>query len=183
MKKRVYLIAVVLGTMAFVSNLMAASPTEATSPATDARARIISPLSIALTSGKLDFADLAVSSSDGTCIIDGTKTRTPNGGVTLGTTSLADVPIFTVSGQADVIYKITLPASITINGPVGSIAMSIDNLTAYQYNTTYTSNLLTAPKLSSSGTEQFTVGGTLNVKGGQMPGVYTNTFTVTVDYN
>jgi hypothetical protein len=36
--------------------------------------------------------------------------------------------------------------------------------------------------LSSTGTDSFAVGGTLNIGATQIPGVYTGTFDVTVDY-
>ena len=37
--------------------------------------------------------------------------------------------------------------------------------------------------LSATGTDSFTLGGTLTVAAAQMPGIYAGTFAVSVDYN
>jgi hypothetical protein len=56
----------------------------------------------------------------------------------------------------------------------GLATMTINNLT--RFNTADAS-------IVSTGTDSFAVGGTLNIGATQIPGVYTGTFDVTVDYN
>src|SRR5512133_7024 len=87
-----------------------------------------------------------------------------------GTISAA---VFTVTGTTGATYSITLPASAIIS--FGAIAMTVNSFTS---TPTPTGTL-------AGGTETLRVGATLNVNGGQAPGLYTSgtPFVVTVNYN
>lgn len=177
MKKNVSLIAIITVMMAFAINLYAASPTEITKTA-DAKARIISPLQLDLTSGILNFGDLAVGAA-GTCSIDGLKVRTVTGGVTLAGT-VSDVPQFKVTGQDGVKYKIS---SLPLNAADIILSDGATHTMTAHIHANLAGTAATAPTYTLTGTiESFTISGTLDVAANQTPGTYTTTFNVTVDY-
>ncbi len=142
-----------------------------------ANATIITPITI-VKNVNMDFGNVAVSASlAGTVVLApaGTRTTGGAGGVTLpveaGTVAGAD---FTVSGQGSYTYAITLPSTCTISS--GSNTMTIN---------AFTSTPSTTGTLSSGGTQDLKVGGTLNVTAAQAAGTYTNStgVPVTVNYN
>lgn len=103
--------------------------------------------------------------------------RTASAGVTLpiaaGTVSAAS---FTVQGQANYTYAITLPSSVSIYD-----AGNANNMTV----STFMSVPSVAGVLSASGSQRLDVGATLHVGAGQAAGNYTSgtPFSVTVNYN
>ena len=142
-----------------------------------ASATIVTPITIVKVTD-MNFGNVAVSATNpGTVILATTSSRTTGGtGVTLpavtGTVAAAN---FTVSGQANYTYAITLPSSITITGPA-SATMTVNG---------FVSNPATTGTLSAGGTQTLLVGATLNVSAAQAAGVYTNAtgVAVTVNYN
>jgi hypothetical protein len=146
---------------------------------TAAGAVLITPISITQTS-PLHFGVMAVQSGlDGTCILSTAGVRTATGGVNLSVQApLATNAAYTVGGSLNTTYAITLPASITVTS--SSFSMIIDNLLAKAASAA--SDGLTGT-LNGSGSDSFTVGGTLNVTAGKPAGVYAGTFNVTVAYN
>ena len=78
---------------------------------------------------------------------------------------------FSVTGDNNRAYTITLPASATVTGP-GAATMTVD---------TFTHDAGGAPALTA-GADSFNVGANLTVANGQAAGAYTGTFTVTVNY-
>ena len=103
-------------------------------------------------------------------------TRTTTGSVSLpATTGSPTAASFTVSGQGNYTYSITLPSVATDIDDNASHTMQVDN---------FTSNPATTGTLSS-GTQTLTVGATLNVGAGQATGTYTSDvpFSVIVNYN
>ncbi|OSZ78340.1 hypothetical protein CAP35_08780 [Chitinophagaceae bacterium IBVUCB1] len=140
-----------------------------------ASATIITPIAISKTAD-MNFGNIAVSSSSaGTVVLAPAGTRTTTGGVTLpATTGSPAAAAFTVTGQGSYTYAITLPSSATLSDG-GSNTMTVN---------TFTSNPSSTGTLSS-GTQNITVGATLNVSAGQATGSYTTSspFTVTVNYN
>ncbi|MDD4429599.1 MAG: DUF4402 domain-containing protein, partial [Paludibacter sp.] len=77
---------------------------------------------------------------------------------------------FTVSGDADRSFSISLPSSVTIAGPSGA-SMSLTDFTENSGN------------VLNGGTNSFYVGATLNMNARQRGGSYSGTFSVSVDYN
>ena len=170
MKKITLLTAIVMIAL-FSSNAFAQVSASAPTSAT-----IVTPISI-LKDTDMNFGNVAVSSTAGTVILAPASTRTLTGGVTLpvtaGTVTAAQ---FTVSGQADYTYAITLPATdLTITK-----ATTLETMTVNAFTSTPTpTGTLTL------GSEVVKVGATLNVGASQVAGLYENAtgFEVTVNYN
>jgi hypothetical protein len=142
-------------------------------------ATIVTPISLTKTSD-MNFGNVAVhATNDGTVVLVPAGTRTGTAGVTVsaalaGTVSAAS---FTVNGANNQTYSITLPAvdhEITRSG--GTEVMQVN---------TFTSDPSGTGTLSAGGAQTINIGATLNVSGGQTPGIYTNAsgFEVTVNYN
>ncbi len=123
-------------------------------------------------SAGLDFGDVFRGPSAGTVLLTAAGVRTSS--LTLGALHAVSAAAFTVTGGANATYAITLPTSITLTGPAGSTAMTVD---------TFTSNPGSTGTLSSGGTQVLTVGASLDVGANQADGDYNGTFTVTVTYN
>lgn len=142
-----------------------------------ADATIVTPISITK-NVDMNFGNVAVSAiNPGTVILApaGTRTTGGGGGVTLpattGTVTAAD---FTVTGNGNYTYAITLPSSAT--------------LTRVGFTETMTANTFTSTPSGtgtlSGGTQNLKVGATLNVAAAQVAGLYTcSSFNVTVNYN
>jgi len=140
---------------------------------------IIAPLTITETAN-MNFGNVAVQAlSGGTVALTAAAapTRTPTGGVTLpnfnkGTISSA---AFSVTGQPNYTYAITLPSSAT------TVTSSTNTMTV----DTWTSSPTPTGTLAADGTQTLYVGATLNVGAAQVPGTYVSGtgFTVTVNYN
>ena len=138
-------------------------------------ATIITPIAIEK-DVDMNFGNIAVSPTlGGTVVLPTSGARTKTGGVTLpvvtGTVSAAS---FTVTGEGNSTYSITLPSSaITLTGPSGT--MTVENFVSTPSNT----------GTLSSGTQEVKVGATLNVGAAQPAGTYTNEsgLFVTVNYN
>jgi hypothetical protein len=167
-----------LAALALVALVTGINKASAQSSATaSASANIVTPITITK-NVDMDFGNVAVqASTGGTVVLDPASARTATSGVTLpavtGTVTAAD---FTVNGQANYTYAITLPTSVTIYDAGNAHNMVVN---------TFTSTPATTGTLSSSGSETLTVGATLNVSAGQASGAYTSSspFTVTVNYN
>ena len=142
-----------------------------------ASATIITPITI-VKDVDMNFGNVAVSATLGGTVVlapAGTRTTGGAGGVTLpATVGTVAAASFTVSGQANYTYAITLPTTKTITS--GANTMTVDN---------FTSNPSATGTLSGSGSQTLTVGATLNVSAAQASGVYTNAsgVPVTVNYN
>ncbi len=149
-----------------------------TSTTASSSATIITPIGITK-DVDMAFGNIAVNTNSGTVVMTAASpaTRTPSGGVTLpavtGTVAAAE---FTVTGQVNSAYTIGLPTSATITGP-GSNTMTVNSFTSSL------SGNGTGGNTGSSGSQDSYVGATLNVGASQVPGTYTGTFTVTVNYN
>ena len=160
-----------------VSLTMNYSYAQATASAT-ATATIVTPISITKNID-MNFGNISVNSSGGTVILAPNGTRTNTGGVTLpiitGTVTAAQ---FTVSGQGNYTYDITLPSSSVVLSS-GANSMNANSFTC--------SISTTAGSLSSGspGTQTFNVGATLTINANQAAGSYTTStpFNVTVNYN
>ena len=133
----------------------------------------------------LDFGNLAVTSSAGTCVLapaaGPNPGRTKTGGVTLpafiGTPRAAE---FVVTGVPSQLFTINIsPTSLTISS--GGNNMTVNTFTTDQ--TVVTPGTSWYGTLGSSGTT-FHVGGTVNVNANQPAGLYQNLtgFPVTVNY-
>ena len=161
---------------AAIFGFAATSFAQSTSSAS-AEATIITPITI-VNDVDMNFGNVAVQASTaGTVVLTPAGGRTATDGVTLpATTGTVAAAKFTVSGEPNYTYVLTLPTS-SIDVTSGSNTMPVG---------TWTSSLNGAPgTLSAGGTHSFTVGATLSVAAGQATGTYSNAsgFEVTVNYN
>jgi hypothetical protein len=173
--KKVLILFVAVSMIAGYSTKVMAQATENTAAA----AKIVTPLSITETSS-LHFGTMAVlAGTPGTCVLSTQGARTQTGGVNLSIQApSASNAAYNVAGAVNTTYAITLPATITVTS--GTESMTINSILARTVSAGVDG--LTGT-LSASGSDSFTVGGTLNVSAGQVTGVYNGTFDVTVAYN
>jgi hypothetical protein len=137
----------------------------------------VTPITITK-SADMNFGNAAVQAgTGGTVVMAPAGTRTATSGVTLpAVTGTVAAASFSIAGQANYTYAITLPASATTISDGASHTMTVD---------TWTSSPSSTGTLNGSGAQTLTIGGTLHVGAGQTAGSYTSgtPFTVTVNYN
>ena len=156
-----------------------ASSNAQVSATADVEATIVTPIAIVKDlNGDMNFGNVAVTSLGGTVVLNPqTELRSLTGGVTLPVvTGTVRAASFTVSGQANYTYAITLPlGDLTIENPA-SDDMIVNEFASYPSATGV---------LSELGDQTLKVGATLNVSGLQPAGVYSSAtpFDVTVNYN
>lgn len=144
----------------------------------DASATVIVPLTIAKVTD-LAFGKFA-SGTGGTVTMDTAGVRGNSGGVLLAAGGSEGAATFTVTGEPDSGYAITLPATTTLNGP-GGATMVLTLGSDTNAGGTITGNA-TAGTLNAGGTQTLSVGGSLAVAAAQTPGAYLGTFAATVAY-
>ncbi|MCI5043249.1 MAG: DUF4402 domain-containing protein [Aquisalinus sp.] len=133
-----------------------------------AGAKIIAPLQLSNATA-LYFGTIAPSLTDADTVV-----VSPSGAKTCGVelTCLSDdhtAAQFNVTGEPNRSYTIQLPDTIQISN--GSETMTVDSFTGSK-----------AAGTLASGTDSFSVGGTLEVAANQASGEYTGTFVVSVEY-
>lgn len=161
-------------TMAAVAGFATNAAAQETATAT-ATATIVTPISITKTVD-MNFGNVAVqSTTGGTVELTPAGARTSTGGVTLpATNGTVTAASFTVNGNGNYTYAITLPSSpLTITS--GGNTMTVTGFNSTPSGT----GALTA------GTQTLNVGATLNVSAAQPSGVYVSgtPFDVIVNYN
>ena len=115
-----------------------------------------------------------VANTGGTIAVTAASGRSKTGGLFLMPQGSGTAAQFTVSGTADAVYAITLPADGTVFLSSGSHRMAING---------FTSSPSVTGKLSLGGTQPLSIGATLTVDSAQTPGSYTGSFPVTLNYN
>lgn len=95
--------------------------------------------------------------------------------VALSSIGISSAATFSVTGEANYTYSISLPATATLTH-----SNAVDVMTVNNFLTDQPENIGT---LSGTGNGVFTVGATLNVGAGQLSGQYLGTYDVTVAYN
>jgi hypothetical protein len=172
MKTSIKLFALGMILMGFGVNVNAQVTANAPTSAT-----IVTPIAITKTID-MNFGNVAVSTASGTVILSPASLRTPDGGVTLpATAGTVAAASFTVTGQANYTFSITLPSTdFTLTRSSGTETMIVN---------AFTSDPTPAGLLSGTGSQTLNVGATLNVTGSQVAGLYRNLtgFPVTVNYN
>jgi len=163
-------IALLAVTLALTTTDAEAQQNSATASA-NASASIVSAISI-VRNVDLDFGQVVAGGSPGTVVMTPVGSRSATGGATLGSFSSAAAASFTVSGDPDAAYSITLPISATLTS--GGDTMILNNLT---------SNPSGAGVIGGGGSQVLNVGGTLQVGASQPSGAYSGSFNVMVAYN
>jgi hypothetical protein len=178
MKKNIFVLVLIFITIGLTHKSVA--QTTAAIASTNVQAKLIVPLSIEETSS-LHFGTINVLGGEaGTVILPADSTeRIFSGVVGSAVAPLASNAAYTVSGTKNVSYGVSLPASITVIESGGD-AMTITNLKA-RFNATTEDG--TTSTLNVNGTDSFKLGGTLTIAPNQIPGIYTGSFNISVDYN
>lgn len=174
----------------FSTNVMAQT-SATTTTATSAGAVLIVPMTLAQTS-PLHFGTIALI---GAGVTGGTVTLPSNSinrafsGVSAANALVASNPAtnaaYNVTGTRDETYALTLPATTTVTAALvglgsGATTMNITLMTA-RFNGAAVDGVTST--LSATGTDSFTLGGTLTIAAGQEGGIYTGSFNASVDYN
>jgi hypothetical protein len=137
-------------------------------------AKVIAPISLVNTgSQNLDFGTISRSSVSGSVTVTPSGQRSSTGGVSILSSSLFYSAPFSVSGENNASFNLTLPDNddVKMTRTGGTEEMEVTNFT-------HNSGLV----LSSSGTATFSVGATLSLDADQVAGDYTGSFSVTVAY-
>lgn len=166
---KIKMIAIAVLLVAFSSNSFAQST--ATNSDAVASTNIVTPIAIT-NSASINFGNVVASSAGGTVILGTDASLTPSG-VTLLSGITATAAEFTVTGDANFTYSVTLPGnSDVVLAKTGATSMALSH---------FTENSTGALTL---GTETFKVGAKLNVGANQPAGAYVSSgFDVTVTYN
>ena len=147
----------------FVAAFGASGAQAATATAT-AKAQILKQLTVAKTAD-LDFGTIVTGAAASTVIVSPAGVRTC--GVGLVCTNAVTAAGFSIVGTTGSV--VTIAADPTV-----SLTSGANNMTATLLSSAATRTL--------TGTDAFTVGGTLAVGASQADGAYAGTFTVTVNY-
>lgn len=159
---------VLLSAIALLATPIHVHAAQATS---NASAEVMTPISISNTAA-LRFGKFSALTG-GTVVISTAGARSATGAVVLSSTNAGGAASFTVSGDANATYTVTLPNSATLtHGVDNTKTMSVGSFTASGTGT-----------LSGAGTETISVGATLTVGNAQTTGTYSGTFDVSVEYN
>jgi hypothetical protein len=162
--KKTLISAAIVAAVAFTQ---AANAQTASAPFT-ANARIVTPISI-VKATDMNFGDVVAGA--GTVVLTTAGVRSTTGSTNLGNGVGVTAATFTVSGQANSTYAITLPGSANITGPGSPMSVG-----------TFTSNP-SGTGLLTGGTQTLALGATLTVAAGQATGTYSGPFSVSVNYN
>lgn len=172
------------------SSALLITPASAQTIATPtAGATIIQPLSLN-NSQTLDFGTLVNSQGGGTVLlspISAPDCTTTGGILHTGTCQPAK---FNGLHKAGNIVKLEMPSgkTTTLTGPGGAtmtitdMVMDSDSDLSYLSGNPKSNGYVHYTVLSPSGQFAFRIGGTLNINAGQASGVYTSTFSVSLDY-
>ena len=134
-------------------------------------AHAVRPITITMIQN-LDFGNVGSSLTSGTVVIDpvtGTKTVT-GGAMDLG--GVHTTAIFSITGEKNIIFTITLPSQITMTAPGGGTAV-VD---------AFTSSPSGFGIFNQQGQATVIVGARLNTSGVMVEGPYTVPFSITVAY-
>ena len=153
-------------------------------PATEtgtAKVRILQPLSIDATGGLLDFGVLVKSTTvaaanyyDFDVATDGTFGGCDAAWACSATKSAAD---FTVSGAADESVQVTIDSTVDLDGDPAEDYLVVDLDLSTDGDDNQVANFVLA-----GGSADFSVGGTLTVRGDVPTGTYEETFDVSAEY-
>ena len=124
------------------------------------------------TNSNLGFGQLISTSSPGTVVVTPLGIRSTFDGVIEGNSLGVSSSSFSVTGDPDASYSITLPLSATLSG--SSSSMTVD---------TFVSSPSGSGNLGTLGAQIFAVGATLHVLAGQLTDDYSGSYNVSVAYD
>lgn len=150
----------------------------------DARAEILSALTLTWNNTDLDFGAMVVTGAGVVSLAaDSTLTCTDPDVICHGTTTVSGFDITT--GSANKGVTINVPTTdVTLLRAGGTAGTASDELELNGFVTSATLNAGNwETTLDASGEGSFTVGGDLNFDGSEVAGVYTGSYTVSVEYS
>jgi len=179
MNIKVFTVSVIaLAAVASVTDTQAATVTGS------ADATVIQPIAITAVN-PLAFGKFVKGATGGTVVLTTAGGRTATGAVVLSTAgAFESAGTFTVTGETDATFTISVPANVTLTEAGTSTTMVIttfSDLNGTTATTTAAGNV-TGGTLTG-GTQTLYVGGELAVGAAQVPANYTGTYAVTVEYN
>jgi len=144
--------------------------------ASDAKAKVIEPITITVVNPQLRFGTLVPTGTNGTVTIDPSVASRSTVDVDVISGGFFGAAVFRVDGEAGRAVDIDLPTSIALSN--GNTTMNTDLFTSFTTPPGTTSN---TPALLG-GLVIVNVGATLHVGANQEPGDYSQGFNVTVSY-
>lgn len=120
----------------------------------------------------LNFGEFTAGPVAGSVILTPSGTRSSSGGVSLSPAGISNPAMFSVTGNPNATFTITLPTSLLINDNFGN-SMTVSNFGSLPANN---------GQLSAAGQAIVSVGGTLNVTPNQPMGGYNSIMVVTLNY-
>lgn len=163
--------------LAFIFVMKAGAQNGSPSPITiESSIRIIQPITIEKVSGKdLHFGKFsAYASTVGTITLTPAGDRSVTGGINLLQGSTVGAAQFTVSGLEGSLFSLELPTTTYItNETFGADVMEV---------TQYSVDLTEPYTIGTGGQTTFNVGATLTKDAGDRRGIYSGTFSLTVNY-
>lgn len=156
---------------AVASVALSISTASADAISANATATVIVPITIT-ESQALDFGSMAAGTG-GTVVIATDGSRTGTGAVVLSSMAVGQQGIFAVAGQLNYTYAITLPTTDQ------TLIKGADSMVV----NTFVSNPSGTGTLDGTGAQNISVGATLTVGSAQVPGVYSGTYPISVEYN
>lgn len=176
MKKLILSILVIAAFVVAPVSVFGQSAVSASVSGVPASSRIITPITITQTAGtQLNFGTMTTPEAATVVSISTSAVRAVESGATTlvttgGVNTTPSVPEFTVTGEKNASYAITLPSTdVILTSGVNTMKVNVFNENA--------------SKTLTTGTETFKVGARLNLTSGQPSGTYTGVFGVTVAYN
>lgn len=124
----------------------------------------------------LAFGSFAAGSG-GSVTVSPAGVRSAGGGVVLLSAGAGAAAQFSVTGDPNLTYSITLPANGVVSLTSGGNSMAINNFTSNPVATSASTGLL-----SAGGSQTLSVGATLSVGSNQPSGNYSGSFDVIVNY-
>jgi hypothetical protein len=166
--------------------------------ANDVQARLVKPLVLSANSTALDFGGIVLKTNvGGTVILEPTSqsahtttfsdaANLSSIGAAIGTTERSTIPLFTITSEIGLAYKITIPATATVTDAVSNETMTIS---AFKYMHSSVAGLWTSTTTagqawtSATGSDTFALGATLTIITDQASGTYAGTYEVSVQYD
>lgn len=155
-----------------IAVLFAASESQAAQDASTASATVMAPASVSSTS-ELRFGKFSARTG-GSIVIGADGARSATGAVEVSSLDGGSAAAFTVGGEANATFAVTLPSSATLTRAGDETeTISVD---AFASNPS-------GPALLGGGDHTLSVGATLTLGESQPAGTYSGTFDVSIEYN
>jgi len=139
-----------------------------------ANAKILAPITIT-TVTNLDFGAMFSAVGATSSTVSAASAAVRSGDATFPTSSAVTAAKFTVNGTAGANYTVSLPvAAVPLTRTSGAETMSV---------TAFTKSSTDGTEVGSGAAQDIYVGASIAVGAGQVAGVYTGSFTVSVNYD